>query len=119
MAPVDVETKLKDGMVHMDCVYRLYLRQLKTNKVFLHGHPRSARSWGIDLPSDYSNNTMYTRLDATNATLERRLGRMMGDEPPHSQANQVHVELVGGAAAACQRMPYTTHTQTTTDRAGG
>ena len=50
-----VRAKLAEGRQHLKFVCRLYKRQIKKGKFFLHEHPASALSWSEDSIKQLSN----------------------------------------------------------------
>ena len=41
----EVDRRIAEGMIHLECVARLYAFPSKTGGYFLHEHPRDAKSW--------------------------------------------------------------------------
>ena len=45
MSPGEVARMLEEGRIHLKCCAKLYRRQLKHGRHFIHEHPASAFSW--------------------------------------------------------------------------
>ena len=45
MSPEIVEKKMGEGRTHLNYCIKMYTKQIKKGKIFLHEHPGSATSW--------------------------------------------------------------------------
>ena len=119
MRPEDVKKKLDEGMVHLRYMCKLYRRQIRAGKMFLHEHPNSAKSWQVKPIKgllDFGN--VYTvKCDQCQFGLETRTtngGKALAKKPTRFMSNSKlmlreldkkcleghqHQPLMGGRAA--------------------